>query len=73
MTTATHPSTIAIEVEIPKALHVDIQAFLDMHKQFSSDQVIAAAIGLFLLQNSDRETKAGARAYLDVVVPQDLY
>lgn len=44
--------TISTEIEIPELLHTQVQNFIDTYSLWSEEQVIAAALELFLLTQS---------------------
>jgi Protein of unknown function (DUF2811) len=65
---------VSIFTEIPEELHASLKDYLDTHPNWDHDRVFAAALSLFLLQNSDRKTtestqnyRACARVYLESI------
>ncbi len=68
---------ISIFTEIPETLHQSLKSYLDNHPNWDQDRVFAAALSLFLLQNtdeiskrSDRNYQACARVYLETIFEQ---
>ncbi|MEM9542931.1 MAG: DUF2811 domain-containing protein [Cyanobacteria bacterium P01_E01_bin.42] len=47
-------NTVSILAEIPEDLHQSLKTYLDGHPTWDQDRVFAAALSLFLLQNSNR-------------------
>jgi hypothetical protein len=45
-------NTVSILAEIPKELHETLKNYLEIHPDWDQDRVFAAALSLFLLQNS---------------------
>lgn len=62
MTSAT--ATVSLMVEIPEALHVSIQDYLDTHEMWSQERMMQAALSLFLLQNGMNQPHVNS-LYLD--------
>jgi hypothetical protein len=54
---------ISILAEIPEELHESLKDYLEAHPNWDQDRVFAAALSLFLLQNSDRKTETSAQNY----------
>ena len=46
-------SPISLIVDLPEALHEGLKSYLDSHAEWDQDSAIAAAIALFLTQNSN--------------------
>ncbi|MEM9486135.1 MAG: DUF2811 domain-containing protein [Cyanobacteria bacterium P01_F01_bin.116] len=44
-------ATVSTVVEVPEALHLSVQDYLDTHDKWSEARVIQAALSLFLMQN----------------------
>ena len=59
-------NTLSILTEIPEELHQSLQSYLASHPDWDQDRVFAAALSLFLLQNSDGDRRA-ARVYLETL------
>ncbi|MBE9010699.1 DUF2811 domain-containing protein [Pseudanabaenaceae cyanobacterium LEGE 13415] len=57
---------VSILTELPEALHASLATYLEKHPDWDQDQVLTAALSLFLLQNGecDRSTTA---VYLDTL------
>ena len=51
-------------IEIPEALHVSIQDYLNTHELWSQERVMQAALSLFLMQNGSTQPHVN-RLYLD--------
>ncbi|MEM8611004.1 MAG: DUF2811 domain-containing protein [Cyanobacteria bacterium P01_H01_bin.105] len=51
MTSIKNQATVSLMVEIPEALHLSIQSYLDVHELWSQERMMQAALSLFLLQN----------------------
>jgi len=70
-------ANISLLVEIPEALHDSILHFLDTHPNWDQDRMYAAALSLFLLQNSGGESsqaspnyRSCAQVYLETLFQQ---
>jgi Protein of unknown function (DUF2811) len=68
---------VSILAEIPEELHDSLKNYLETHPTWDQDRVFAAALSLFLLQNSDSKTttsaqnyRACARVYLETLFQQ---
>ena len=59
-------NTLSILTEIPEELHQSLKSYLESHPDWDQDRVFAAALSLFLLQNSDGDRRA-ARVYLETL------
>jgi predicted TPR repeat methyltransferase len=59
-------NTLSILTEIPEELHQSLKIYLEHHPDWDQDRVFAAALSLFLLQNSDGDRRA-ARVYLETL------
>jgi hypothetical protein len=59
-------ATVSIMTEIPELLHESLQRYLETHPDWDQDRVFAAALSLFLLQNSNGDRRA-ARVYLETL------
>ena len=46
-------SPISLMIDLPEALHEALRSYLDSHAELDQDSAIAAAIALFLAQNSN--------------------
>ena len=57
---------VSILTDLPEALHTSLAQYLDRHPDWDQDQVLTAALSLFLLQNGecDRQTHS---VYLDTL------
>jgi hypothetical protein len=62
-------TTCTIESEIPEALYNDVQVFLSTNQNLDRSALMAAAIGLFLMQKGFA-SKSGTRAYMSAVLPE---
>jgi hypothetical protein len=67
-------STVSILAEIPEELHFSLKNYLETHPNWDHDRVFAAALSLFLLQNSgdrtieaDQSHRACAKVYLEAL------
>ena len=70
-------TAVSIFADIPEELHQSLKCYLETHPEWDQDRVFAAAISLFLLQNSgelESETsknyRACARVYLETLFQQ---
>lgn len=63
------PATVSILAEIPEELHDSLKSYLEGHPDWDQDRVFAAALSLFLLQNTGSDRRA-ARVYLDSLFRQ---
>lgn len=68
---------VSILAEIPEELHKSLKNYLETHPTWDQDRVFAAALSLFLLQNSGGENseasqnyRACARVYLETLFQQ---
>lgn len=66
--------SVSIEAEIPEELHESLKHYLETHPTWDQDQVFAAALSLFLLQNESNQIpqssqfyRACARVYLETL------
>ena len=59
-------ATVSILTEIPEELHESLKSYLENHPDWDQDRVFAAALSLFLLQNSDGD-RCAARVYLETL------
>ena len=67
-------STVSILADIPEELHFSLKNYLETHPNWDQDRVFAAALSLFLLQNSgdrtieaDQSHRACAKVYLEAL------
>lgn len=64
-TTATvNTATVSLMVEIPEALHLSMQDYLNTHELWSQERVMQAALSLFLMQNGVNQPHVNS-LYLD--------
>ncbi len=70
-------SAVSILAEIPEEIHQSLKSYLESHPNWDQDRVFAAALSLFLLQNSSSEAedssqnyRACARVYLETLFQQ---
>jgi predicted TPR repeat methyltransferase len=65
-----HP-IISILTDLPEALHNSLIRYLEQHPDWDQDQVLTAALSLFLLQNGecDRQTTS---VYLDTLFKHSI-
>ncbi len=54
---------VSILAEIPEALHESLTGYLETHPDWDQDRLFAAALSLFLLQNSHNGTPEAWRCY----------
>lgn len=52
---------ISIFAELPESLHAVLSQYLDTHPECDRDQVLIAALALFLMQNGDRNSISAKR------------
>ena len=64
MTPVKNPATVSLLVEIPEDLHQSIQNYLDVHKNWSQERMMQAALSLFLMQNGINKPHVN-RLYLE--------
>lgn len=62
--------TVSLLAELPEELHESLRDYLDRNPDWDQDRVFAAALSLFLLQNSttpeaSKHYRPTARVYLD--------
>lgn len=67
-------STVSILADIPEELHFSLKNYLETHPNWDHDRVFAAALSLFLLQNTgdrtieaDQSHRACAKVYLEAL------
>jgi hypothetical protein len=67
-------TAVSILAEIPEELHESLKNYLETHPTWDQDRVFAAALSLFLLQNSGSQKgetsqnyRACARVYLETL------
>ena len=72
-------TTVSIVTEIPEELHESLKYYLETHPTSDQDQVFAAALSLFLLQNGNglatdvsSNYRACARGYLETLFQRPL-
>ena len=64
-TTATATTaTVSLMVEVPEALHLSMQDYLNTHELWSQERVMQAALSLFLMQNGVNQPHVNS-LYLD--------
>lgn len=70
-------TAVSIFADIPEELHESLKNYLDNHPNWDQDRVFAAALSLFLLQNSgeqanpsDDNYRACAKVYLETLFQQ---
>jgi hypothetical protein len=70
-------TAVSILAEIPEELHLSLKNYLETHPNWDQDRVFAAALSLFLLQNSGGQNsdasqnyRACARVYLETLFQQ---
>lgn len=68
---------VSILAEIPEELHQSLKNYLETHPNWDQDRVFAAALSLFLLQNSNGQSqnasqnyRACAKVYLETLFQQ---
>lgn len=57
-------TTVSLMVEIPEALHLSIQDYLNVHELWSQERMMQAALSLFLMQNGVNQPHVNS-LYLD--------
>ncbi|OUC13804.1 MAG: hypothetical protein B0A82_15635 [Alkalinema sp. CACIAM 70d] len=61
-------SMISLFAELPEPLHQALAQYVEAHPNWDQDRTIAAALSLFLMQNS--QDQAAARVYLETLFGQ---
>ncbi|PSO49760.1 MAG: hypothetical protein BRC33_05635 [Cyanobacteria bacterium SW_9_44_58] len=56
-------TNVSLSTEIPQELHESLQRYLDEHPSWDQDRVLAAALSLFLLQNSQNKVEQNPQTY----------
>lgn len=56
-------TNVSLSTEIPQELHESLQRYLDEHPTWDQDRVLAAALSLFLLQNSQNKVEQSPETY----------
>lgn len=64
MPPVTGQTTVSLMVEIPEALHLSIQDYLEVHELWSQERMMQAALSLFLMQNGVNQPHVNS-LYLD--------
>jgi hypothetical protein len=54
-------TTVSILTEIPEELHETLKDYLELHPDWDQDRVFAAALSLFLLQNTSGDRLATSK------------
>lgn len=54
---------VSILAEIPEELHRSLKNYLETHPNWDQDRVFAAALSLFLLQNSNGQSQTASQNY----------
>ena len=54
---------VSILAEIPEELHQSLKNYLESHPSWDQDRVFAAALSLFLLQNSNGHSQTASQNY----------
>ncbi|BAY58096.1 MULTISPECIES: DUF2811 domain-containing protein [Leptolyngbya] len=57
---------ISILTDLPEALHTSLTQYLEQHPDWDQDQVLTAALSLFLLQNGECDRQITS-VYLDTL------
>jgi hypothetical protein len=65
MSEVTMNSNVCLLTELPESLHGALKTYLDRHPEWDQDRTIAAALSLFLMQNSNDGN--AARVYLNTL------
>ena len=63
-TAAVTTATVSLMVEVPEALHLSMQDYLNTHELWSQERVMQAALSLFLMQNGVNQPHVN-QLYLD--------
>ena len=63
-TAAATTATVSLMVEVPEALHLSMQDYLNTHELWSQGRVMQAALSLFLMQNGVNQPHVN-QLYLD--------
>jgi hypothetical protein len=64
-------STVCLLTELPESLHGALKTYLDRHPEWDQDRTIAAALSLFLMQNSSDGN--AARVYLNTMFSETAF
>jgi len=56
-------TNVNLSTEIPQELHESLQRYLNEHPTWDQDRVLAAALSLFLLQNSQNKIEQSSQTY----------
>lgn len=56
-------TNVSLSIEIPQELHESLQSYLDEHPNWDQNRVFAAALSLFLLQNSQNKVEQNPQNY----------
>jgi hypothetical protein len=54
-------SIVTILADLPESLHTSLVHYLDQHPNWDQDQVLTAALSLFLMQNGECGDSSGLR------------
>ena len=56
-------TAVSIFADIPEELHQSLTSYLETHPNWDQDRVFAAALSLFLLQNSGEQDSKDSQNY----------
>lgn len=56
-------SNVSLSAKIPQELHESLQNYLAENPNWDQDRLLAAALSLFLLQNSQNKVKQSPQTY----------
>ncbi|QDZ41182.1 DUF2811 domain-containing protein [Euhalothece natronophila Z-M001] len=56
-------TNVSLSAKIPQELHESLQTYLAENPNWDQDRLLAAALSLFLLQNSQNKVKQSSQTY----------
>ncbi len=56
-------TNVSLSAKIPEELHESLQRYLEENPNWDQDRVLAAALSLFLLQNSQNKVEQSPQTY----------
>lgn len=62
---------VSILAELPESLHASLTTYLEKHPDWDQDQVLTAALSLFLMQNGDCDRDTSS-LYLDTLFKHSI-
>lgn len=61
---------ISTVIDIPETLHSAVRKYLDKRPDWNQERVMAAALGMFLIQQSQESNPEVLRTFLSAMLPE---